>query len=385
MEASRSLGFDDIRFERPDLRLLDEQNDELDENVNSSLHEEWQSEAEELLDTNSDPANFDDADADQIKKQNLDYTPGTGGPTDALTLFRAEARKFPLLTAQEEIDLSKNIQNGDKASHEKLVNSNLRLVDSIAAKYEGIGGMPRIDLIQEGCLGLIAAADKYDWQREVRFSTYAVPSIRRSMIEALRANNHLVSMNGSEKKDYYQIKVAERELAGSQKAPTDAEIQQATGLSANRVQALREAGKLAVSLHTPLGEDGDSTLLDVQTTGKDETGDEASVSMTEQNKIGLLSDALEKLDERTRQIIMLRFGLSEYGETDILTLDEVSRMTGVSPERVRQIEGLGLHKLRSIADNNSLRAASIDEENFEPVVKIIKGHRMRRPKNTGQF
>ena len=268
--------------------------------------------------------------------------------TDALQLFLNEIRRYPLLTAEQEVDLSKRIEQGDLAAKERMINSNLRLVVSIAKKYQG-QELSLLDLIQEGILGLIRASEKFDWRKGYKFSTYATfwirQAIQRGLANKARTIRIPVHIGQRERK----IVRAERELSAKLgRAPNDDEIARATELPLDQVDEVREAARTVTSLDRPVGEEGDTALGDLLEGGAPPPDQEVEVSLSEQ----LLRRTIEELPEPERDVIRLRFGLT--GE-DPQPLRETGRRLGLSAERVRQIESRALKRLAMRRELEALR------------------------------
>ena len=268
--------------------------------------------------------------------------------TDALQLFLNEIRRYPLLTAAEEIELSKRIEQGDLEAKERMINSNLRLVVSIAKKYQG-QELSLLDLIQEGIFGLIRAAEKFDWRKGYKFSTYATfwirQAIQRGLANKARTIRIPVHIGQRERK----IARAERELAAKHgREPTDAEIAAAAELPLDQVEEVRDAARTVTSLDRPVGEEGDTALGDLLEGGDPPVDQEVEVSLSEE----LLHRTIEELPDTERDVIRLRFGLT--GD-DPQPLRETGRRLGLSAERVRQIESRALKRLAMRRELEALR------------------------------
>ena len=268
--------------------------------------------------------------------------------TDALQLFLNEIRRYPLLTAREEIELSKRIEQGDLEAKERMINSNLRLVVSIAKKYQG-QELSLLDLIQEGIFGLIRAAEKFDWRKGYKFSTYATfwirQAIQRGLANKARTIRIPVHIGQRERK----IVRAERDLSAKLgREPTDDEIAAHAELPLEQVEEVREAARAVTSLDRPVGEEGDTALGDLLEGGAPPVDQEVEVSLSEQ----LLRRTIEDLPETERDVITLRFGLT--GE-DPQPLRETGRRLGLSAERVRQIESRALKRLAMRRELEALR------------------------------
>jgi RNA polymerase primary sigma factor len=268
--------------------------------------------------------------------------------TDALQLFLNEIRRYPLLTAQEEVDLSKRIEQGDLEAKERMINSNLRLVVSIAKKYQG-QELSLLDLIQEGIFGLIRASEKFDWRKGYKFSTYATfwirQAIQRGLANKARTIRIPVHIGQRERK----IVRAERDLSARLgREPTDDEIAAEAELPLEQVEEVRDAARTVTSLDRPVGEEGDTALGDLLEGGAPPVDQEVEVSLSEQ----LLRRTIEDLPETERDVITLRFGLT--GE-DPQPLRETGRRLGLSAERVRQIESRALKRLAMRRELEALR------------------------------
>jgi RNA polymerase primary sigma factor len=268
--------------------------------------------------------------------------------TDALQLFLNEIRRYPLLTAEDEVELAKRIEQGDLAAKERMINSNLRLVVSIAKKYQG-QELSLLDLIQEGIFGLIRASEKFDWRKGYKFSTYATfwirQAIQRGLANKARTIRIPVHIGQRERK----IARAERELAARLgREPNDDEIAREAELPLDQVEEVREAARTVTSLDRPVGEEGDTALGDLLEGGAPPPDQEVEVSLSEQ----LLRRTIEELPETERDVITLRFGLT--GE-EPQPLRETGRRLGLSAERVRQIESRALKRLAMRRELEALR------------------------------
>jgi RNA polymerase primary sigma factor len=273
------------------------------------------------------------------------------GPTYSLQLFLNEAARYPLLTAAEEVELAKRIERGDPAAKDRMINSNLRLVVSIAKKYQG-HGVSLLDLIQEGVIGLIRAVEKFDWRKGFKFSTYATWWIRQAVQRGVANKARTIRIPVHIVEREQRIARAERELAVKlERPPSDEEVAKATRLSVNQVREVRKAPRAVTSLDKPLGDDNAGTLGELvpdEATGPEE---ELDVNLREQ----ALRKALADLDERQREVLKLRYGLD--GDRDPTSLEEIGRRLGLTRERVRQIETAALEKLAVARELEGLRAA----------------------------
>lgn len=260
--------------------------------------------------------------------------------TDPVRQYLREIGKYPLLDAEEEIELAKNFEKGVKRAKDKLIESNLRLVVSIAKKYIG-RGLSLLDLIQEGNQGLIRAVEKYDWRRGFKFSTYATWWIRQAITRAIadqaRTIRIPVHMVETINKLY---RTSQRLMQALGREPTPEEIGEELGLPADRVREIFKISQEVTSLDTKVGEDEDSSLGDF-------IADESQPSPVDAASRQLLKDHLDEvldtLSEREAKVLELRFGL-DGGQPR--TLEEVGKVFGVTRERIRQIEAKALRKLK---------------------------------------
>jgi RNA polymerase primary sigma factor len=273
-----------------------------------------------------------------------------GTTTDALQLFLNEIRRYPLLTAAEEVELAKRIERGDMEAKERMINSNLRLVVSIAKKYQG-QELGLLDLIQ-GIFGLIRAAEKFDWRKGYKFSTYATfwirQAIQRGIANKARTIRIPVHIGQRERK----IARAERELASRLgRDPEDEEIAKEAELPLDQVLEVRAAARTITSLDRPVGEEGETAFGDLLPSEEAEPEEEVELSLREQT----LRNAVEQLPERERQVVKLRYGINGDEPTP---LRETGRRLGLSPERVRQLESEALEHLAMQREVEGLREAA---------------------------
>ncbi len=270
---------------------------------------------------------------------------------DALQLLMREARNWPLLTPDEEIELAKQIERGDLVAKERMVNSNLRLVMSIARRYQG-QGLSMGDLVQEGTLGLIRAVEKFDWRKGFRFSTYATLWIRQAIQRGLENTSRTIRLPVHVAQRSRKVGRIERELTTKLgHEPTDEEIAMAADLPLADVIEIRKADRAVVSLDKPVGDEGDTSfgdLLAIETAPVDEEVAESLRSET-------LLSAIAELPEQERNVIEMRFGA---GDQEPQTLSQAGRKLGVSTERARQIEERALKRLSQRTDVMALREAA---------------------------
>jgi RNA polymerase primary sigma factor len=259
--------------------------------------------------------------------------------TDALQLFLNEAGRYKLLTAPEEVELAKRIEGGDKEAKDLMINSNLRLVVSIAKKYQG-HGISLLDLIQEGIIGLIRAVEKFDWRRGYKFSTYATWWIRQAVQRGVANKSRTIRIPVHIVEREQKISRAERELLGKlERDPTDEEVAERSKLSVKHVKEVRAAARAVTSLDKPIGAEGDSNFGDLIAGEDAEPSEEVHVSLAENT----VRDAVETLPEREREVVKLRYGMD--GDPDPKSLEEIGRHLGLTRERVRQIEARALARL----------------------------------------
>jgi RNA polymerase primary sigma factor len=271
--------------------------------------------------------------------------------TDSLQLFLNEAGRYPLLTAAQEVELAKRIEAGDKEAKDLLVNSNLRLVVSIAKKYQG-HGLTLLDLIQEGIIGLIRAAEKFDWRKGFKFSTYATWWIRQAVQRGVANKARVIRIPVHIVEREQKISRAERELVAKlERAPTDAEVAEQAKLPIKQVREVRAAARAVASLDRPVGEDDSASYGDLFASEEKTPDEQVEVELTEQ----ALHDAVADLPEREQKILNLRYGLS--GENDPKSLEEIGRIMGITRERVRQLESEALRRLAERREIAAMKAA----------------------------
>ena len=259
--------------------------------------------------------------------------------TDSLQLFLNEAGRYPLLTASEEVELAKRIEQGDRAAKDKMVNSNLRLVVSIAKKYQG-HGLTLLDLIQEGIIGLIRAVEKFDWRRGYKFSTYATWWIRQAVQRGVANKSRTIRIPVHIVEREQKIARAERELVLQlERMPTDEEIAEKAKLNIKHVRDTRNAARTVASLDKAVGDESDTSFGDLVAQAASDVAEEVQVSLDE----SALHRAIGTLPEREQLVIRMRYGLDE--EMEPKSLEEIGRRMGITRERVRQIETQALSRL----------------------------------------
>jgi RNA polymerase primary sigma factor len=269
--------------------------------------------------------------------------------TDALQRFLKDIGKVDLLTAAQEVKLAKRIERGDHSAKREMVEANLRLVVSIAKKYRN-QGLPFLDLIQEGTIGLVRAAEKFDYRKGFKFSTYATWWIRQAVARALADKARTIRIPVHVVEKLNKIVRAERKLRAELcREPTAVEIGKDLDLTGDEVEHIRRSAQTPVSLEKPVGDEDGSEFGHFLTDENQELPDEAA-EVTARKEA--LQKILHTLSSRQRQVLELRFGL--HGQHP-RTLDEVGRTFNVTRERIRQIENQSLKKLRTLADAAKLR------------------------------
>ena len=266
--------------------------------------------------------------------------------SDSLQLFLRDISHRALLTAEEEVELAKRIEKGDTAAKNRMIESNLRLVVSNAKRYRGLG-LPFLDLIQEGILGLIRAVEKFDYRRGFKFSTYATWWIRQAMQRALQQQSRTIRIPVHVGQELARVRSAERKLSAEVgRDPTPEEVAAKVGMTVEQLDELRAAERIPVSLETRVGSDGDTELGALLPQEGPSPFDELEVELAEKS----IHKALKRLDERGRMVIELRFGL---GGQEPLPLREVAKRMGLSAEGVRKLER---RALRTLAEERELQA-----------------------------
>ena len=259
-------------------------------------------------------------------------------PTDALSLFMHRAGRFPLLTAAEEVALAKRVERGDAAAKERMINSNLRLVISIAKRYQR-KDLPLLDLVQEGVIGLNRAVEKFDWRRGYKFSTYATWWIRQSCQRAI--SNQSATIRIPTHVNERRVKLARESNRLETKLgrkPTREELAEATELSLLHVDEALDAVEANVSLNRPIGSEEDGELADLFHDPAADSPEEEAVDSLRRSEV---RRAIASLPERERRIIELGFGVG--GEP--VALEAIGKELGITRERVRQLEREALEKL----------------------------------------
>ncbi|MBA2358042.1 MAG: sigma-70 family RNA polymerase sigma factor [Actinobacteria bacterium] len=315
---------------------------ELDEEQVAGLYEQLEERGIELSDDCVREA------AAEAAYVNADLAVAT---TDALQLFLNETGRYALLSAAEEVELAKRIERGDRAAKDRMINSNLRLVVSIAKRYQG-HGLSLLDLIQEGIIGLIRAVEKYDYRRGFKFSTYATWWIRQAVQRGVANKSRTIRIPVHIVEREHKIARAERTLAPRlARPPTDEEIAEEAKLPLKQVREVREAARAVTSLDRSVGDEGDAAFGDLLATEQADVQEEVEVSLREES----LRRALRDLSERERRVLELRYGLA--GD-EPRSLEAIGKVLGVTRERVRQIESDALENLALHRELESLSPAA---------------------------
>jgi RNA polymerase primary sigma factor len=314
---------------------------ELDEEEVEALIERLESHSIELTD-----------DCSRVVELEVAYTNPqvASATTDSLQLFLNEAGRYALLTAAQEVELAKAIERGDKQAKDMLINSNLRLVVSIAKKYQG-HGLTLLDLIQEGIIGLIRAAEKFDWRKGFKFSTYATWWIRQAVQRGVANKARVIRIPVHIVEREQKISRAERDLVATlERPPTDDEIAERSKLPVKQVREVRTAARAVASLDRPVGEDDSASFGDLFASDEKSPDEQVEVELTER----ALHHAVSELSEREQQILKLRYALD--GNAEPKSLEEIGRILGITRERVRQLES---EALRRLAERREIAAMKV--------------------------
>ncbi len=270
--------------------------------------------------------------------------------TDALQLFLREAGKHALLTAPQEVELAKKIERGDGLAKQRMIQSNLRLVVSIAKNYRN-QGLPFLDLIQEGTLGLIRAVEKFDWRRGYKFSTYATWWIRQAVARALADKARTIRMPVHIVERMQKMNRAERTLwMELGREPTLEEIAEEASLPVEQAREVKAAARASASLDQPVGEQEDAVFGDFVAGDEPLPEERVEVSLRSQS----LAVALQALPDRERMVLVLRYGLVDE---EPKTLEEIGKRLGLTRERVRQIELESLRRLAGLREMQMVAAS----------------------------
>ena len=315
----------------------------LDDDEQHEVHERLEGQGVDLTD------DCGHADVVDLRYANQDVAVVT---TDALQMFLNELRHYPLLSAKEETELAKRIERGDLEAKERLINSNLRLVVSLAKKYPTYD-LTLLDLIQEGIFGLVRAAEKFDWRKGYKFSTYATFWIRQAIQRGLENRARTIRIPSHVGIRQRKVAKAETDLRKELgREPTEEELAKATDLKLSHLREAREAMRTVVSLDRPIGGAEEETPFGSLLPAEDASPDEEVAVSLEQEAV---RRAVSQLPERQRQVVRMRFGID--GD-DPKRLSETGRVLGISPERVRQIENDALRRLAEVRELQGVRAAA---------------------------
>jgi RNA polymerase primary sigma factor len=270
---------------------------------------------------------------------------------DAMTLFLAGVSRYRLLTGPEELQLAKRIEQGDLEAKEKLITHNLRLVVSIAKRYQGNTSLTLLDIVQEGTLGLIRAAEKFDWRRGYKFSTYATLWIRQAIQRGLADKGRVIRLPAAIEQTERKIAAARRRLTSELgREPSPEEIGSAAGVEPARVIELTNVARVVTSLDRPLGEEDESVLGEVLAADTEDIGAELQ-SRAEREQV---RKAVAAIAEPARSVIRRRFG---FGDAEPQTYAAIARELQLDTYRVRRLEERALKQLASRRDIEALRAA----------------------------
>ena len=284
------------------------------------------------------------ADADERYELSAAEVAEARDAADSLGLFLGEIGRYRLLTAAEEVELAKRIERGDVEAKNRMITSNLRLVVSVARRYQG-HGLPLGDLIQEGIIGLVRAVEKFDWRKGFKFSTYAVWWIRQAVQRAVANQSRTIRIPVHVNERRQKLGRARRDLVAKLgREPTEEELAEAADLPLAHVHDALEAAQASAILDQPIGDEGGASLGDLYASEQPAPDEEADELLRRE----AVRQAVAGLPERERRVIELRFGLAE--EEGPVSLEEIGRRLGITRERVRQIEQEALTRLAHSKD-----------------------------------
>jgi RNA polymerase primary sigma factor len=292
-----------------------------------------------------------DVEIEEEPAQELDLTPSAPTTTDSLQLFLNGIGQYDLLTADQEVALAKRIERGDRAAKEQMVNANLRLVVSLAKRYQG-HGVPLLDLIQDGVIGLNRAVEKFDWRKGFKFSTYATWWIRQACQRAVANQSATIRVPVHVQERRQKLRRARQRLEASQgRAPSTEELAEAAQLKLEHAEEALSAVEASVSLNQTIGE-GDGEFGDLfADTDADDPVELADTSFEHER----LREALQSLDERERRVLELRFGIGTPHEEQ-MSLEQIGRELGLTRERIRQLEASGMRRLQQLLEREAAAA-----------------------------
>lgn len=325
--------------------------EKLDSMPNDSLNDIEADKLVEIVDSDSSQELQDDFNhSDSLNQSNLDSETSNNNANeeldksvyldDSVKMYLREIGTVPLLSAQEEIDLAKRMEDGDLNAKQKMINANLRLVVSIAKKYIG-QGLLFLDLIQEGNAGLIRAAEKFDYRKGFKFSTYATWWIKQGVTRAIADQSRTIRVPVHMVETIYKFKKSSRMLMQKLgRQPTEEEVSKETDIPLENIMSIRKYAQLPISLETPIGQEEGSELGNF-------VEDKNSITPESRSEKNMLRESIlatmQGLNEREQMIIKLRFGIDDGRAR---TLEEVGKVYNVTRERIRQIEEKALQKLR---------------------------------------
>jgi RNA polymerase primary sigma factor len=287
-------------------------------------------------DQDTDPLELEGVAAEEIQQEIPDHF------DNAISLYLCEIQRTKLLNAEEEKDLGARIELGDKGARDQMIVANLRLVVSIAKRYKS-RGLSFLDLIEEGNLGLIKAAEGFKLSKECRFSTYATWWIRQTIERALMNQSRTIRLPVHVAENISKIRKTMREFRNQcNREPTEEEVAEAIGMGVNQVRRLNELLQKTYSIDQPLGPDSDFSLIE---TIEDQSSVSPEMLIEELNKYEQVSRLMENFSDIEKMILTLRFGLDDE---DPQTLETIGRRIGVTRERIRQIESRCLSRLRKL-------------------------------------
>ncbi len=315
---------------------------DLPDDAAQQLHEELESRGIDVR---------DDCGRDGVEPTRFDPGELAGTTTDALQLFLNEARRYPLLNKEEEVELAKAVERGDLRAKERLINSNLRLVVANAKRYQG-QGLSLLDLIQEGILGLIRAAEKFDWRRGYKFSTYATFWIRQAIQRALEQKARTIRVPTELAQRERRVARVERELATELgREPSDEEVADRAKIDLGELEGIRSASRVVTSLDRPIGEEGETEYGALLPSDEPAPEEEVSVTLEEQT----LRQAVSRLPEEEREVVRLRYGING---TEPTTIRETGMQLGIPGRQVERLEAQALRRLASRREIAALREAA---------------------------
>ncbi len=314
---------------------------EIDKIIDDLVDEDNPEQPEDFAEPEPDALAFEEVEEEEEEESKPFFE---GHYDDAIKHYLREIQKTTLLTADEEKELAARIDKGEKAARDKMIESNLRLVVKIAKRYIN-RGLPFLDLIEEGNLGLIKAVERFKLSKECRFSTYATWWIRQSIERALVNQSRTIRLPVHVSDDINRMLKVTRELVQKlNREPSIKEVATQMSVNAAYVRRLMVLLKKTYSIERPMGENSDYFLID---TIEDTSTVSPAVLLEDINKFDLVSNWLDSLSENERKIISMRFGLNDK---DPQTLDIIGRSFGVTRERIRQIEAKSLEKLKKLVE-----------------------------------